>query len=169
MAGRAASAQLAPFPASSKMSSGLVNDTLTTAASMSFADKLLITLAAPDGKLAHWVHVPLGAATTDPMNPSFSSASVDPENALLPRSDLTATTVLGGTKREDEAIGQMLATMIASAILTKRPNEERMLVLGLGAVLPSGNDIGSGDSVSQGIEVQRAAFDETVRLVLGVL
>ena len=53
---------------------------------------------------------------------------------LLPRTDLTATTVLGGTKREEESIGQTLATMLASQILVKRPSEERMLVLGIGSV-----------------------------------
>ncbi len=67
------------------------------------------------------------------MNVSFNTVSnASNENALLPRPDLTATTVLGGTKREDEVVGQTLATTLASAILVKRPSEERLLLLGLG-------------------------------------
>ena len=77
------------------------------------------------------------------------------DNSLLPRMDLTATTVLGGTKREDEVIGQTLATTIASAILMKRPGEERMLVLGCGL---------------EGVgEMGREEFEEVIGLVLGVL
>lgn len=64
----------------------------------------------------------------------------------MPRTDLTATTVLGGTKREDEAVGQTLATMLASQILVKRPSEERMLVLGLGPLGTMGS-AGLGDLV----------------------
>ena len=73
------------------------------------------------------------------------------DTSLLPRSDLTATTVLGGTKRDDEVVGQTLATTLASAILMKRPREERMLVLGMG-----------GGMGSEG-------FEETMGLVLGLL
>lgn len=81
-------------------------------------------------------------------------SSYDSENNLLPMSHLTATTVLGGTKRDDEVIGQTLATTIASAILMKRPHEERLLVLGVG--LQSGM-------------TGRAQFDEVTGLVLEVL
>lgn len=68
---------------------------------------------------------------------------------------LTATTVLGGTKRDDEVVGQTLATTIGSAILMKRPQEERMLVLGLGL-----NGMG---------EMGRAEFDAVVGLVFECL
>lgn len=81
-------------------------------------------------------------------------SSSDSENNLLPMSHLTATTVLGGTKREDEVIGQTLATTIASAILMKRPHEERLLVMGVGL---------------QGGMADRAQFDEITGLVLEVL
>lgn len=68
---------------------------------------------------------------------------------------LTATTVLGGTKRDDELVGQTLATTIGSAILMKRPQEERMLILGLGL---------NGAAI-----MGRAEFDAVVGLVLECL
>lgn len=142
-----------PFPAASKSTSGLVANRLTTVTSMSFADKILITVT-QGGRLAHWVHVPLATATADPMNPGLLSSS---EDSLLPMSHLTATTVLGGTKREDEVVGQTLATTIGSAILMKKQHEERLLVLGLGFEQASAGFTG------------RAQFDEVVGLVLEVL
>lgn len=57
------------------------------------------------------------------------------DNALLPRTELTATTTLGGTKPDDEVKGQTLAVMVAEAVLTQRPGEERLLVVGFGAGL----------------------------------
>ena len=68
---------------------------------------------------------------------------------------LTATTVLGGTKRDDEVVGQTLATTVGSAILMKRPQEERMLVLGMG--------------LSGMAEMGRAEFDAVVGLVFECL
>lgn len=56
----------------------------------------------------------------------------DDPNALLPRSDLTASTILGGTISERQTVGQLLGTQIGTAILTKDPDENRTLVLGLG-------------------------------------
>lgn len=93
------------------------------------------------------------------MDPTFVSTTLsgDTDTSLLPRSDLTATTVLGGTKREEEVIGQTLATTIASAILMKRPSEERMLVLGMG--LQGLSEDGMG----------KEAFEEVVGLILAVL
>lgn len=123
---------------------------------MSFADKILITIAGPSGKVGHWVHVPLASSSADPA--AFTSLSSHPNadgGALLPRTDLTATTVLGGTKREDEVLGQTLATTVASAILVKRPGEERLLVMGLGV----GGMEGMG----------REGFEELVGGVLRVL
>ena len=68
---------------------------------------------------------------------------------------LTATTVLGGTKRDDEVVGQTLATTVGSAILMKRPQEERMLVLGLGLTAMA--------------EMGRQEFDTVVGLVFECL
>ncbi|CZT23656.1 uncharacterized protein RCC_09370 [Ramularia collo-cygni] len=141
-----------PFPAPSKSASGLIEDTLTEVSSTIFSDKIFITISQA-GKLAHWVHVPLSTASADPMS-SGPVSSYDSENNLLPMSHLTATTVLGGTKRDEEVIGQTIATTIASAILMKRPHEERLLVLGVG--LQSGM-------------AGRTQFDEITGLVLEVL
>ena len=137
MAAAAYQVQPAAFPAQTKTSSAPINGTLTSVTSTSFADKLLLTItfsssSGRPGTLAHWVHVPLATSSSTLQDPSVAARSGGGD--LLPRTDLTATTVLGGTKREDEAVGQTLATMLASQILVKRPGEERMLVLGLGPV-----------------------------------
>ncbi|KAK4632304.1 hypothetical protein CLAFUW4_02852 [Fulvia fulva] len=145
----------APFPAPSKSAAGEINGTHTEVTSIAFTDKFVITISQA-GKLAHWVHVPIAAASADPMNPGIMSTSSS-ENNLLPMSHLTATTVLGGTKREDEVVGQTLATTIASAILMASPSEERLLVVGLGLNDAAGHFTG------------RAQFDEAVGLVLEVL
>ncbi len=148
--------QPAPFPAASKTASGVVNNSLTTVTCMSFSDKILITITSPasDNKLAHWTHVPL-APSSSTMDPTFAATSTsgNADASLLPRTDLTATTVLGGTKRDGEVVGQTLATTIASAILMKRRSEERMLVLGMGLQ----GDFG------------KEAFDDIVGLILNVL
>ena len=143
----------APFPAPTKSTSAVINNTLTTATRIAFSDKLFISISGPGGKVPTWVHVPLASTnSTDPSNPAFTSAS---DTSLLPRTDLTATTVLGGTKRDEEIVAQTLATTIASAVLMKRPGEERLLVLGVGVE-------GLG-------EMGRDGFEEVVGLVLGVL
>lgn len=143
------------FPASSKTASSLVDGIHTIVSSVNFADKILITIS-QSGKLAHWVHVPLANTATDPMT-TRPLANSDSGNSLLPMSHLTATTILGGTKRDDETIGQTLATTIASAILMKQPQEERLLVLGLGL-----------ENSAEGL-VGRTQFDQIVSLVLDVL
>lgn len=143
------------YPAPSKTASGTVNGRLTSVTSIGFADKILITISQA-GKLAHWVHVPLSTASVDPMNPGPLVGSGS-DSDLLPMTHLTATTVLGGTKREDEVVGQTLATTIGSAVLMKRSGEERLLVVGLGLEDAAGNLTG------------RDQFDEVVGLVLEVL
>ncbi|KAF2722075.1 hypothetical protein K431DRAFT_284281 [Polychaeton citri CBS 116435] len=126
-----------PYPLRSKTASSIVANTHTAATSYHFRDKILLTILSPSAHSpAHWVHVPLGPASTSFEITSISSLVSDnaaDENALLPRSDLTATTVFGGTRRgEDEVWGQTLATTIASAVLLKQPAEGRLLVFGLG-------------------------------------
>lgn len=51
---------------------------------------------------------------------------------LLPLPHLTATTLLGGGVPERDTLGQLFATQIASSIVTRRPEENRLLVLGMG-------------------------------------
>lgn len=76
------------------------------------------------------IHVALDPSSSGLL--SESHIQPDDDNALLPRPSLTPTSILGGTTPEREIIGQLLATQIASAILTKNSAEDRMLVLGLG-------------------------------------
>ena len=63
--------------------------------------------------------------------PSLNASATDP-SALLPGTNLTATTILGGTIPSMDTLGQTLATHVASALSGADPNEGRMLVLGLG-------------------------------------
>jgi proteasome assembly chaperone 3 len=156
----------APFPAHTKIASGAVNEIETTVASIYFTDKILITIT-QSGRLAHWVHVSLDALSpTDSANLPSTTISYDedsPRSDLLPLSQLTATTVLGGMIPELDTLGQLCATQIASAIATKDPRERRMLVLGLGLE----KDIAK--RTSGGSEGAREEFAEIVNLVLGVL
>ena len=49
-----------------------------------------------------------------------------------PTSQLTATTILGGTIPEQQVVGQLYATQIANAVQTRNPEEKRMVVVGFG-------------------------------------
>lgn len=80
-------------------------------------------------------------------NDDMDSSSSD----LLPRADLTATTVLGGGVPERNTTGQLIASQIASAIATKSPDETRLLVVGLGL---------------EKAETDRAGFMDLIGLVL---
>ncbi|KAF2491798.1 hypothetical protein BU16DRAFT_468278 [Lophium mytilinum] len=150
-----------PYPARTKTASASINDIPTTATSIYFADKIVLTITQA-GRLAHWLHVPLDTespASEAPLEPSFSDPdddSADPSSDLLPLSHLTATTVLGGTVPVLDTMGQLLATQIASAIATRDAGERRMVVVGLGL------DKGMVDRGREG-------FVEVVGLVLGVL
>ena len=121
-----------PYPAPAKSASDQVHGDHINVTRLSFSDKILISITGREGKLAHWVHVPLTGVGA--MDPALASPAVsgDSDSSLLPRVDLTATTVLGGTDRPAEVLVQTLATTVASAILHKRPTETRLLVLGSG-------------------------------------
>ena len=54
------------------------------------------------------------------------------DDSLLPITNLTATTLLGGHAPGQDIVGQLYARQIASAIATKAPDEKRLLVVGLG-------------------------------------
>lgn len=55
---------------------------------------------------------------------------------MLPLSQLTARTLLGGATPERETIGQLYSVQLASAIATKNPNETRTVLVGLGLTRP---------------------------------
>lgn len=98
------------------------------------------------------IHVPLESS-----NPTWSGEPLqesDPENDLLPMAHLTPTTILGGATSERETMGQLYATQIASTIITKNPDEKRLLVLGLGFAK---------------VEMGREAYFDVVELVLKCL
>ncbi|KAH6642354.1 hypothetical protein C7974DRAFT_408917 [Boeremia exigua] len=146
----------APFPARSRSASSNILGLETTVTSMSFTDKILVTIT-QQGRLAHWVHVPLDISATDTSATSQSYLDrddEDPASDLLPMHHLTATTILGGTIPELEVLGQTLATQIASAIKTQNDRETRMVVLGMGL-----------DKRMSG----RTEFSELVGLMLEVL
>lgn len=76
------------------------------------------------------LHVPL--ENKNPGTDGLHSMSDVADDGLLPLSDLTATSVLGGHAAGHETLGQLYARQIASAIAAKFPNEKRLLVVGLG-------------------------------------
>ena len=51
---------------------------------------------------------------------------------LLPKPQLTASTILGATGSERDTFGQLIGTQVGSAIISKNPEETRMLVVGIG-------------------------------------
>lgn len=138
----------APFPVRSKTSTTTVSGVPTTARLLSFADKLVLTITQAHHAPNHWIHVPLLSESplSDPttfVSPSAPTAAdyaaegrEDGEGradaSLLPFPHLTATTVFGGTKPEFDTLGQTLATTVASAVVVQTPDEQRMVVLGLG-------------------------------------
>ncbi|USP80812.1 hypothetical protein yc1106_08086 [Curvularia clavata] len=124
----------AAYPARTNSATSTINGLETTARAVSFADKILITVT-QQGRLAHWVHVPLDIAATDAPVTSNSynhRDEEDPNSDLLPMHQLTATTILGGTIAELDILGQTLATQIASAIKQRDERESRMVVFGVG-------------------------------------
>ncbi|CAN9359982.1 unnamed protein product [Alternaria sp. RS040] len=162
-----------PYPARTSTSTSIIKSIKTTATTVSFADKILITVT-QNGRLAHWVcsfilyivmtfadtawvHVPLDISAIDASmtsNASLERDEDDPNSDLLPMHHLTATNILGGTIAELDVLGQTLATQIASAIKQRDDRETRMVVVGMGL-----------DKSMVG----REAFSELIGLVLGVI
>lgn len=85
---------------------------------------------------------------------SYNEDPEAPSSDLLPRADLTATTVLGGADSERNTTGQLFATQIASAIATRNPDEKRLVVVGLGMKKAS---------------IEREAFMDILGMVLGII
>ena len=98
------------------------------------------------------IHVPL-----DSPNPNFADQymlSGNDEDALLPMPHLSPKTLLGGSTFERETMGQLYATQIASAIITRNPDEKRTVLVGLGL---------------SKLEARREVFYNTVDLVMKCL
>lgn len=91
-----------------------------------------LTLSRMLWSLTPQVNVPL--ENTNPVANGYHSIPnpLEDNDSLLPMTNLTATSLLGGRGPGQETIGQLYARQIASAILTKTPNESRPLVVGLG-------------------------------------
>ncbi|KAF2878498.1 hypothetical protein BDV95DRAFT_480462 [Massariosphaeria phaeospora] len=145
-----------PFPATTKTATAIIKGAETTATTVYFTDKIMVTVT-QNGRLAHWVHVPLDVAATDDSLTSNYYLDPDddtPPSDLLPMHHLTATTILGGTIPEIDVLGQTLATQIASAIKTRSSGEMRTLVVGTGL-----------DKGMSG----REEYSELVGLILGTL
>ncbi|KAF7587598.1 hypothetical protein BBP40_007018 [Aspergillus hancockii] len=117
-----------PFPAATKQVAGMVKGIQTDVMCINFNDRILVTIS-QKGRLGHWLHVPL-----ENRNPGTDGSHTFPEfdDSLLPISSLTATSLLGGRVPGHDTIGQLYASQIASVIVTKTPNEKRLLVVGLG-------------------------------------
>ena len=124
-----------PYPARTKSATVTIENAETVLTSISLADKLLLTIS-QSGRLSHWIHVPLDASVPDaPPIPSLDAEEGEedtPQSDLLPMSHLTATTILGGRDAERETVGHLLASQIASALVSRDPEDQRVFVLGLG-------------------------------------
>ncbi|KAJ6088378.1 hypothetical protein N7486_009639 [Penicillium sp. IBT 16267x] len=125
-----------PFPAPTKQVAGLVDGVKTDVMVISFSDKIVVTIS-QEGRLAHWLHVPLG--NPNPGTDGMHTFSESADDGLLPLSGLTATSLLGGHAPGQDTVGQLLARQIGTAIATKSPAEQRLLVVGLG-LGPMGSD-----------------------------
>lgn len=139
------------YPAITKQAVGTIDDIRTDVASTTFSDKIIITIT-QGGRLAQWIHVPL-----DSPNPNFVDQympSGDDTDSLLPLAHLSPKTLLGGSTSERETVGQLYATQIASAIVTKNPEEKRTVLVGLGL---------------SKFEARRELFYDTVDLVMKCL
>ncbi|PYH48208.1 proteasome assembly chaperone 3 [Aspergillus saccharolyticus JOP 1030-1] len=118
-----------PFPAVTKQTAGIINGIPTDVMLVKFSDRIMVTIS-QKGRLGHWLHVPL--ENKNPSTEGFHSIPDSSDDSLLPISNLTATSLLGGRAPGHEIVGQLYARQIASAIVTKTPDEKRLLVLGLG-------------------------------------
>ncbi|KAL9137110.1 MAG: hypothetical protein Q9175_001679 [Cornicularia normoerica] len=139
------------YPAITKQAAGTIDDIHTDVTSTAFSDKILITIT-QGGRLAQWIHVPL-----DSPNPNFADQympSSDNADVLLPMAHLSPKTLLGGSTSERETVGQLYATQVASAIVTRNPEDKRTVVVGLGL---------------SKFEARREVFYDTVDLVMKCL
>ncbi|KAG5952141.1 hypothetical protein E4U53_001507 [Claviceps sorghi] len=115
------------FPAPSKQATGTVNGIDTQVASLSFSDKILVTIS-QQGRLSQWIQVPLAESSAGVVEMTLPTSS----HGLLPSTHLSPTTLLGGGGDDRETLGHLYAAQIASHISLKSPDDRRTLVLGLG-------------------------------------
>ncbi|KAK5077034.1 hypothetical protein LTR51_002721 [Lithohypha guttulata] len=120
-----------PYPAQTRQASATINDTLTNITSMSFSDKIMITIT-QNGRLGQWVSVPLLADNPTTSDPHFNLAQAGNEDSLLPVTRFQPRVLLGAGGNERETQAQLYASQVASLITTKDPSETRVLMLGLG-------------------------------------
>ncbi|ETI23650.1 hypothetical protein G647_05452 [Cladophialophora carrionii CBS 160.54] len=141
-----------PFPAPTKQVAGEINGVKTDVMYMSFADKIMITVT-QNGRLGQWVTVPLFSDNPTQSDPYFQTNRYG-DDGLLPSSRFSPRTLLGAGGTDREAMGQLYASQIAHAIVTKSPEENRALMLGLGLAK---------------VELDREVFLQIIDLVLSVL
>jgi len=121
-----------PYPAQTRQATATINAVPTHITSISFTDKIMITIT-QNGKLGQWLTVPLLADNPTSSDPHFNIAqNVDEGDSLLPVTRFQPRTLLGAGGTERETMGQLYASQIASLITTKNPEESRSLMLGLG-------------------------------------
>lgn len=120
-----------PYPAQTRQATATISNVPTHITSMSFADKVMITIT-QNGKLGQWLTVPLLADDPTSSDPHFNLAENMDGDSLLPVTRFQPRTLLGAGGTERETMGQLYASQIASLITTKNPEESRSLMLGLG-------------------------------------
>ncbi|MCJ1340268.1 hypothetical protein MMC09_005562 [Bachmanniomyces sp. S44760] len=140
---------VAQYPATTHHATGVVDSVMTNVMVTKFTDRIMVQVI-QHGRLAQWVgtmgmgdersspgllmarqiQVPLESISLGGMEHYLPSSS--DEEGLMPMSHLQPKTLLGASNSEREMIGQLYATHIASAILTKDPDEKRTVLVGLG-------------------------------------
>ncbi|KAK4155489.1 hypothetical protein C8A00DRAFT_13521 [Chaetomidium leptoderma] len=120
-------ARAEPFPAPSKRTVGTINGVPTEVESLSFSDKIMITVS-QGGRLAQWIQVPLSAPSSASVDMALPGAGL----SALPSTHLTPKTLVGVGGEERETLGHLYASQIASHLALRDPNEKRTLLLGLG-------------------------------------
>ncbi|KAK4127508.1 hypothetical protein N657DRAFT_641507 [Parathielavia appendiculata] len=138
-----------PFPAPSKRTVGTVNGVPTEIESLSFSDKIMITVS-QGGRLAQWIQVPLSAPSSATVDMALPGAGL----SALPSTHLTPKTLVGVGSEERETLGHLYASQIASHLTMRDPDEKRTLLLGLGL---------------EKVEGGREAFFDLLDLVVQVL
>ncbi|KAL2025100.1 hypothetical protein VTK56DRAFT_102 [Thermocarpiscus australiensis] len=115
------------FPTPSRRTTGTVNGVPTEVESLSFSDKIVITVS-QGGRLAQWIQVPLSAPSSASVDMALPGAGL----SALPSNHLTPKTLVGAGSEERQTTGHLYASQIASHLSLRDPNERRTLLLGLG-------------------------------------